>query len=108
MWLSLDALGEPVAFIDGEMYDRYAAWDGSDWDHPVVSDVVDAPSMGLTLVVDPARRRRGYGTATLRAVVKHHPGVDPVPVGGDLHGRDPGPIDRSLEEPAGCFGVPAK
>ena len=24
-----------------------------------------------------------------------HPGVDPVPVGGDLDGRDPGPADRS-------------
>jgi len=34
-----------------------------------------------------------------------HPGVDPVPVGGDLHRRDPGPPDRSLEEPAGCLGV---
>lgn len=34
MWLSLDESGEPVAFVDGEMYDRYAAWDGSDWDHP--------------------------------------------------------------------------
>jgi len=37
-----------------------------------------------------------------------HPGVVPVPVGGDLHGRDPGPPDRSLEEPAGCLGVPAR
>ncbi len=27
--------------------------------------------MGVTLVVDPARRRRGYGTATLQAVVEH-------------------------------------
>ena len=71
MWLSLDQLGGPVAFIDGETYDRYAAWDGSDWEYPVVSDVVDAPSMGLTLVVDFARRGRGYGTATLRAVVEH-------------------------------------
>jgi hypothetical protein len=28
-------------------------------------------------------------------------GVDPVPVGGDLHRRDPGPVDRSGEEPPG-------
>jgi len=33
--------------------------------------------------------------------------IDAVPVGGDLDGRDPGPIDCSLEEAAGCFGVPA-
>jgi RimJ/RimL family protein N-acetyltransferase len=71
MWVSLDERGGPVAFVDGEMYDRYAAWDGSDWDHPVVSDIVEAPSVGLSLVVDPARRGRGYGTATLGAVVKH-------------------------------------
>jgi RimJ/RimL family protein N-acetyltransferase len=79
MWLSLDELGGPVAFVDGEMYDRYATWDGSDWDHPVTSDVVEAPSMGLTLVVDPARRRRGYGTATLHAIVEH-PDVSQIPL----------------------------
>jgi RimJ/RimL family protein N-acetyltransferase len=71
MWLALDANDEPVAFVDGETYDRYTAWDGSDWDHPIVSDVVEVPSIGLALVVDPARRRSGYGTATLRAVVDH-------------------------------------
>ena len=71
MWLALDNVGAPVAFIDGEMYDRYAAWDGSDWDHPVVSDVVDVPSMGLSLRVDPKRRCLGYGSATILAVVEH-------------------------------------
>jgi hypothetical protein len=34
--------------------------------------------------------------------------IDSVPIGNDLDGRDPGPIDRSLEEVAGCFGVPAR
>ena len=34
--------------------------------------------------------------------------IDSVPIGDDLDGRDPGPIDRSLEEVAGCFGVPAR
>ena len=71
MWLALDEAGTPVAFLDAEMYNRYSAWDGSDWDHPVVSDVVELPSMGFTLVVDPARRRRGYGTATIRGIVAH-------------------------------------
>jgi len=71
MWLALDETGAPVAFVDAETYDRYSAWDGSDWDHPVVSDVVEVPSMGLSLVVDPARRRRGYGAATIHAIVAH-------------------------------------
>ena len=34
--------------------------------------------------------------------------VDPIPVGGDLDGRDPGPADRPLEEPACRLGVPAR
>src|SRR6266540_3144944 len=33
-------------------------------------------------------------------------GVEAVPVGGDLHGRDPGPVDRSVEEATGCLFVP--
>jgi hypothetical protein len=32
--------------------------------------------------------------------------VEAVPVGGDLHGRDPGPVDRSVEEATGCLFVP--
>jgi hypothetical protein len=37
-----------------------------------------------------------------------HARIDSVPIGGDLDGRDPGPIHRSLEEAAGCFGIPAR
>lgn len=77
MWLALDEAGAPVAFVDGEMYDRYCAWDGSDWDHPVVSDIVERRSMGFSLVVDPERRREGYGAATIRAVVGHS-GLTPI------------------------------
>ncbi len=36
------------------------------------------------------------------------PGVDPVPVGGDLHGCGPSSIERPREEPAGGFGVAAR
>jgi hypothetical protein len=32
MWLSLEERGEPVAFVDRETYNRFAAWDGSDPD----------------------------------------------------------------------------
>lgn len=71
MWLSLEESGEPVAFVDGEAYNRYAAWDESDREHPRVSDVVEAPSMGLVVVVDPERRRRGFGSSTIQAVIAH-------------------------------------
>lgn len=70
MWLSVDDHGVPAAFVDAELYDRYAAWDGSNQKEPVISDVVDLPSMGITLVVDPARRGRGLGSATLRAIAE--------------------------------------
>jgi RimJ/RimL family protein N-acetyltransferase len=71
MWLSLEEHGEPVAFVDGEAYNRYAGWDGSDREHPRVSDVVEVPSMGLAVVVDPERRRRGFGSPTIQAVIAH-------------------------------------
>jgi RimJ/RimL family protein N-acetyltransferase len=71
MWLGLDGSGSAVAFVDTELYDRYVAWDGSDWDHPVVSDAVEVPSAGFVLVVDPARRGQGYGTAAIEAMVAH-------------------------------------
>jgi hypothetical protein len=35
------------------------------------------------------------------------PGVEAVPVGGDLHGRDPGAATRLGEEPPRRIGVPA-
>ena len=71
MWLSLDEGYSPVAFVDGEMYDRYAAWDGSDWDNPVVSDGRGTAVDGIRAGGRSARRRRGYGIATIRAVVEH-------------------------------------
>jgi GNAT superfamily N-acetyltransferase len=67
MWLAIDDRDVPVAFVDAELYDRYAAWDGSDPDEPMISDAIESPAVGLALVVDPARRRRGWGVATLRA-----------------------------------------
>jgi hypothetical protein len=43
-----------------------------------------------------------------RQQLVQHARIDPVPIGGDLDGEDPGPIDGSLEEAAGRFGVPAR
>ena len=71
MWIALDESAVPVGFVDGETYDRYAAWDGTDPDRPVISDVVEVPSMGLAFVIDPARRRSGYGVTTLEAIMDH-------------------------------------
>jgi hypothetical protein len=43
-----------------------------------------------------------------RQQLLEEPGVDSVPVGGDLHRADPGPAYGPLEEPPGCLGVPAR
>jgi hypothetical protein len=54
-WVALDAAGEPVAKIGGDVYDRWSRYDGSRPEHPVVSALEPGPAMGLAYVVDPAR-----------------------------------------------------
>ena len=51
-WVALDADGEAVALIGGDVYDP-------------------GPELGFAYVVDPARWRQGYGAATLLAMVAH-------------------------------------
>ncbi len=65
---------------------------------------LQAPVVGLERVV-------GVGLRVMegrRQQLIEDPGVDPVPVGGDLDGRDPSAGDRLGEEPPCCLGVPAK
>jgi RimJ/RimL family protein N-acetyltransferase len=54
-WLAFDPGGEAVAQIGGDVYDRWTAEPG--------------PAMGFAYVVDPRRWGRGYGTATLLAMM---------------------------------------
>lgn len=56
-WVARDAAGRVVAQVGGDVYDR--------WLRPG-----DGPSFGMAYVVDPRRRRQGFGTATLLAVVR--------------------------------------
>jgi RimJ/RimL family protein N-acetyltransferase len=67
-WVALDAAGEPVAHLGGEVYDRWCRYAATP-EGPSVSDVEPGPAMGLAYVVDPARWRRGYGRAALRGAV---------------------------------------
>ncbi|WP_250002657.1 GNAT family N-acetyltransferase [Actinoplanes sp. M2I2] len=59
-WVALDSHGDPVALTGGDVYDP-------------------GPELGLAYVVDPARWRQGYGTATLLALIEH-PAVADVAV----------------------------
>jgi RimJ/RimL family protein N-acetyltransferase len=70
-WVALDSAGEPVAKIGGDVYDRWARFDGSRPDQPVIEPVGPGPAMGLAYVINPDRWRRGLGVATLRAAVAH-------------------------------------
>jgi RimJ/RimL family protein N-acetyltransferase len=70
-WVALDGAGEPVAKVGGDVYDRWARYDGSDAGRPVVTAVRPLVAMGLTYLVAPGHWGRGLGRATLRAAVDH-------------------------------------
>ena len=69
-WLAW-AYDEPVGYLGGEVYDRWTTYDGSDPDRPRVTHAEPGPAMGSAYVVDPARWRRGFGVALLRAWLVH-------------------------------------
>lgn len=70
-WLGLDDAGAPVAFIGGDVYDRWIRYDGEGQDGPILSDADHRPALGLGYVVDPERWRHGHGLAALNAVLAH-------------------------------------
>jgi RimJ/RimL family protein N-acetyltransferase len=67
-WLADDPNGVPVAHIGGEVYDRWVRYHGEG--KPLTGEI-RAVTMCLGYVVDPARRRQGYGRATIEAVLAH-------------------------------------
>jgi len=78
-----------VGYIDCGTYDRWTTWDGGPGGYGVIS-TIDLPAGSLGYVVDPALRRRGYGTAMINAVmampelariVLFTAGVEPVNAG---------------------------
>jgi RimJ/RimL family protein N-acetyltransferase len=71
-WVGLDPAGAPVAFIGGDVCDRWVRYHGEGPDGPVLSDEDPRLTMGLGYVVDPARWRQGFGRAAIDAVL-HHP-----------------------------------
>jgi RimJ/RimL family protein N-acetyltransferase len=67
-WLADDPGGVPVAYLGGEVYDRWVRYHGEG--EPLTGEV-RAVTMGLGYVVDPARRRQGYGRAAIEALLAH-------------------------------------
>jgi RimJ/RimL family protein N-acetyltransferase len=64
-WLALDR-GSVVGYIDCDTYDRWATWS----EEAGVSAVIARPAGSISYVVDPARRRQGYGTAMIMAAME--------------------------------------
>ena len=67
-WLADDADGTPVAYLGGDVYDRWVRYHGEG--KPLTGEI-SARTMSLAYVVDPARWRRGYGRAAIEAVLAH-------------------------------------
>jgi L-amino acid N-acyltransferase YncA len=65
-FVALDDGGRPVAQIGGDVYDRWTLWDPA---AERVVETVERRTMGSAYVVAPGCRGRGYGSATLRALV---------------------------------------
>ncbi|MDX3638531.1 GNAT family protein [Streptomyces sp. MB09-02B] len=76
-WIGLDQGGKPVAFICGDVYDRWVRYHGEGPEGAVLSDADPRRALGLAYLVDPDRWRHGYGRAVLQAVLTH-PGTDDV------------------------------
>lgn len=75
-WLGLDQTRAPVAFIGGDVYDRWVRYHehGPHGLVPIAED--PGPAMGLAYVVDPTRWRHGYGRAAIDAVLRHPAATD--------------------------------
>ena len=57
-----------MGYVGGDTYDRCTTWDGSPDGRGVVS-TLPVPTANISYVVDPARRRQGYGTAVIAALL---------------------------------------
>ena len=66
-WLAWDG-GTAVGYAGCDTYDRWTTWDGRPGGRGVVS-ALPGPAANISYLVDPARRRRGYGTAVIAALL---------------------------------------
>lgn len=76
-WVGLDRAHTPVAFIGGDVYDRWVRYHGEGPLGPLLSDEDRRTAMGMAYVIDPTTWRHGYGRAAIEAVL-HHPAVTDV------------------------------
>jgi RimJ/RimL family protein N-acetyltransferase len=75
-WIGSDHAGTPVAFIGGDVYDRWCRYHGEGPNGPILSDIDNRLAMGLAYLVDPKRRGHGYGQAAIQGVLRHPDAAD--------------------------------
>jgi RimJ/RimL family protein N-acetyltransferase len=68
-WVVLDDAAVAVAFIGGDVYDRWVRDLGNGPSGPLLADEDRRRAMGLGYVVDPLRRGHGFGRAAIAAVM---------------------------------------
>jgi RimJ/RimL family protein N-acetyltransferase len=68
-WLAWDG-GRPVGLVDCGTTDRWTTWEGGPNGRGVIA-TVPLPSANISYLVDPAVRRRRYGTAVVRELLIH-------------------------------------
>ena len=70
-WVVLDGAAVPVAFIGGDVYDRWVRYQGDCPNGPLLSDEDRRRAMGLGYVVDPLRWGHRFGRSAISAVIGH-------------------------------------
>jgi len=63
--------GVPVGYVDCGTFDRCAVSGGEGQDGPIILDTIEAITGAIAFTVDPARRREGFATQMIRALIEH-------------------------------------
>ena len=63
--------GVPVGYVDCGTFDGCAVSGGEGQDGPIILDTIEAITGAIAFTVDPARRREGFATQMIRALIEH-------------------------------------
>ncbi len=61
---------QPVGFIDAGIHDKWVKYGGEKDGKPVYLGVEEKLSAGFAFLIDPQQRRKGYGVAMIKALIK--------------------------------------
>ncbi|MFI5040159.1 MAG: GNAT family N-acetyltransferase, partial [Solirubrobacterales bacterium] len=61
----------PVGYVDCGTFDHCAVYGGAGQDGPIILETIEAITGAIAFTIDPARRREGLATQTIRALINH-------------------------------------